>query len=318
MDSQSLQPPLTSTISTAISPDAPKLLISKVDLASFLLKKKFDRFKVNRAKSKAETIKGLNRITNKIHKLKQDNADLALDYSEKTEEEAEINSFMILTSFKSTDFHHKWAIVIFLVNMYNVFNVALWLGIEGFPSGVWMGFEVVSEVIMLSDVIGRIRMHKAPIWKKLWMLHDVFDNKRGRVVLLIASLPYSIICYLIIGQTVSLNKWWVALIRLPKLLRYPQFYTFFSTQKLIWKAGTLSLFQFFQLMVLLLGLTHYAGSGWLFVARLEKLYVEELDAEGFWDESEATAFELYVDACFWSTCTLCGIGFSNVIPVRFI
>jgi hypothetical protein len=69
-------------------------------------------------------------------------------------------------------------------------------------------------------------------------------------------------------------------------------------------------------MLLLVGLTHFTGSAWLFVSRLQNLYTKKLDAEGFWYQSEAKDFENYVDACFWSTCTLCGIGFSNVIPVR--
>lgn len=313
MDSET---PETEQSSTEWRSPPLNLLLSKTQLASFLLKKKTDIFNVNRVKSKAETMKGLNRITKKIRKIKKQDTEFAINYSEKSEEESEINSFIILTSFKTTDFHHKWAVLIFLVNIYNFFNVAFWLGIPGFPSGVWMGFEIVSEVVMFSDAIGRIRVSKFPIWKKQWMLHDAFDSERGRVVLLIASLPYSIICYLIIGHATSLHEWWIAVIRLPKLLRYPQFNTFFSTQKLIWKAGTLSLMQYFQLMLLLVGLSHYAGSAWLFVSRLERLYTHKLDAEGYWYQSEATDFENYVDACFWSTCTLCGIGFSNTVPVR--
>jgi hypothetical protein len=107
MDSET---PETEQSSTQQPATPLKLLLSKTQLASFLLKRKSDIFNVNRVSSKAETIKGLNRITKKIRKIKKQDTEVAISYSEKSEEESEINSFIILTSFKTSDFHHKWAV----------------------------------------------------------------------------------------------------------------------------------------------------------------------------------------------------------------
>jgi hypothetical protein len=60
----------------------------------------------------------------------------------------------------------------FLINVYNFFTVFYFLGVEGFPSGAWMGCEVLSEVIMIVDVVIRLMLRRTDMWRRFWMLHE--------------------------------------------------------------------------------------------------------------------------------------------------
>jgi hypothetical protein len=67
-----------------------------------------------------------------------------------------------------------WTKIILLIQTYNIITCFFFLGIAGFPQGLWLVFEVISEVITLGDCIFRLvcRLKFPEMWKDMTLLHD--------------------------------------------------------------------------------------------------------------------------------------------------
>jgi hypothetical protein len=48
-----------------------------------------------------------------------------------------------------------WSNSLFLANIYNFVTVFFFLGINGFPEGNWLGFEVGTEIFFIIEVFFR-------------------------------------------------------------------------------------------------------------------------------------------------------------------
>jgi hypothetical protein len=112
--------------------------------------------------------------------------------------------------------------------VYNVFTGFYFVGVEGFPYGMWLCVEVGSELVMVVDLVARIWISLRVGWKRLWML-----NERTPVAILaIGSTPVSLVTLL---SGIELTHFAVAFTRLVKLMRYPQLSTFFRNQEVLAK-----------------------------------------------------------------------------------
>jgi hypothetical protein len=107
--------------------------------------------------------------------------------------------------------------------LYTFFTVLYFIGIKGFPSGMWLVLEIGSELILGIDIILRVSIRKHVVHKKLWMLHE----PTSLIILALGSLPISFGAKLL-DPYFSLTSVWVAYFRLSKLLRYGQISTYFS------------------------------------------------------------------------------------------
>ena len=82
--------------------------------------------------------------------------------------------------------------MILLIHTYNFVTVFFFLGIEGFPEGIWLLFEIVSEVIITVDFVLRliIRLSCPSIWEEMWLLHDKGSRSKFHLIIrLIGSVP---------------------------------------------------------------------------------------------------------------------------------
>ena len=223
----------------------------------------------------------------------------------------EMQTLVKLTSYNSKDFHHKWAILIFWCNIYNLFTVGYFMGIKGFPGSFWLAFEICIEIIMLCDMLGRLVLRNSSEWSSMWMLHEP-STFRSWLRIILSSFPYSFFSFLLIED---LEMWWVAFLRAFKLLRLPQFSTFFKNQEIVRRSEGFSSIQILKLFLLLAGITHYSAMFWVGLARIEN----QLGEQNTWFEpyAEAQEYEVYVDACFWATSTLTSIGFGDLLPATY-
>jgi hypothetical protein len=112
----------------------------------------------------------------------------------------EIEEFIKLTSFDSAEFQHKWAILIFLANIYNYFTVLYYLGIAGFPTDLWYSIEVAFEIVLVFDVMIRLWIYKYAHFKLWWVMHE----KTHFAFLLLASLPYTFV-FSFLGDVIDLT-----------------------------------------------------------------------------------------------------------------
>ena len=122
-----------------------------------------------------------------------------------------------------------------LTYRYNYLTCFWLIGFPGFPTGMWFYCEALAEVICLIDFAVRLcfpRFFKLS-WQIMYLLHDKDDNgfiyytiKRG-----ISSIPTSLILAAAMhSKPAMLKSFWVACIRLLKLLRFHNFSDYFDPQ----------------------------------------------------------------------------------------
>jgi hypothetical protein len=177
----------------------------------------------------------------------------------------EIEEFIKLTSFDSTEFQHKWALLVFFANIYNYFTALYFIGIAGFPTDFWFSIEVGFELILVFDVVIRLWIYKAKHFKVWWVMKE----KTHFILLLIASFPQSFL-FAFLGAEVDLSAQWIAWVRTLKLLRYFQIRTFLVNQETVHKKLKQAAVLVLRLFLILFGITHFSAMLWLIVARNER------------------------------------------------
>lgn len=144
----------------------------------------------------------------------------------------------IMTSIKQNQINNSfavfWSKVMLLTFTYNFFTCFWLLGFPGFPSGVWFYCEALTEIICLIDFIARLvfpRLCKRS-WEIMFLLHDRDEDRVYLSVLRgIASVPTSLILSAAMHSTpAKLKTFWVACIRLFKMLRFRNFQDYFDPQ----------------------------------------------------------------------------------------
>lgn len=102
-----------------------------------------------------------------------------------------------------------WSKVILIIHTYNFFTTFYFLGIVGFPEGVWLIIEAFSEIIIVFDFLLRlvIRLKFPIIWEHMWLLHDKGSVSKFHFILrLIGSIPQTLIlCIIFKSNMAALN-----------------------------------------------------------------------------------------------------------------
>lgn len=72
----------------------------------------------------------------------------------------------------SGEFATLWAQVMFLAHTYNFLAVWYFLGLEGFPSGLWLVAELICEIMSMIDFVLKLCLkHRMPeLWRTMWVL----------------------------------------------------------------------------------------------------------------------------------------------------
>ena len=67
-----------------------------------------------------------------------------------------------------------WSRIILVINTYNFFTCFFWMGIPGYPFGIWYLSEILSEVLIMFNFCTRLILKKyfKSIWQEMYLLHD--------------------------------------------------------------------------------------------------------------------------------------------------
>ena len=214
------------------------------------------------------------------------------------------------TLFNSKDFHFKWATLIFVINIYNYFTVAYFMGITGFPSSIWLGIELGAEIIMIIDIAFRTTLRNSQLYKQMWFIHEsttVFSI----VCMLLASIPYSFICIL---YSQNLSHWSIALTRMPKLLRGVQITTYFTNIQIIRRIKGWLALEFIKYLFMVLIITHFVAMSMMFLERLEISDKDTSFYTTFWGSTTENT-QIFTDIEFWALGSLSSITISALVPL---
>lgn len=123
-----------------------------------------------------------------------------------------------------------WENLLMLILVYNYVTLWYFIAVPGFPFSVWLYLEFITEILMVLDIFIRfiiLRLvfnndHKKGPFSNLNMVRNKADEKPHKMVLMIiSSLPTSIILYTSLPTKYNSNVW-VALVRALKLYRSSQ------------------------------------------------------------------------------------------------
>lgn len=123
-----------------------------------------------------------------------------------------------------------WSLLLMVVYCYNYFTCLWLLMFEGFPDGLWLICEEIAEVVYMIDFAARIIIPRyfPNEWQTMILLHDHDDEKTSAFTRrVLSSMPIHIILSGILSPT-QLSSFWVAALRLLKVLRYKKFSRFFE------------------------------------------------------------------------------------------
>lgn len=216
--------------------------------------------------------------------------------------------------FDRHSFHFKWAFFMFLANFYNCFTVAYFIGFVGFPSGIWLAFELGFEFVLIFDIFIRILMRSSSTYKHMWFIHENSSIVTG-LCLFFSAVPYSLLC---LAYSHNLEHWAVALIRLPKLLRVKSMLNFFSNIKIITRSHGWIYVDLFKYLLIGLLLTHFSAMLFLLMDRLEDASVSGASYQQIWKKNKFDSFEIFMDIEFWALGALESITISYIIPLSLI
>lgn len=216
-----------------------------------------------------------------------------------SEEFPQLNILRRISTFGSNEFHYRWSVLIFIINLYNLFSVGYFLGLNTYPSGIWLGLELISEGVIVADLVIRYRIKGENDLDKKWFMQDP-PTSLVWTCLILSSFPYSITLEL--SGKIQANI--LAFLRLFKLLRMFQVYLFFTNQELITKPQHQPYWSIGKILIVFFTLTHYSSVVWLINCDLESI--------NCFHENN-TELENYVEALFWASETFTGVVLNRTV-----
>jgi len=69
---------------------------------------------------------------------------------------------------------------VLLTQSYNFITFCYFIGVSGFPSGIWLVAEVATECFTLMEWLIRIAFQKchSAVWDEMWLIHDGKEKTR--------------------------------------------------------------------------------------------------------------------------------------------
>ena len=126
-------------------------------------------------------------IFSKITKLNENN-----QYENDLKKKNPGLQFIINEERQESALSKVWSKVVLAIHTYNFVTTFFFLGIEGFPTGVWLMLEIITEMLIFCDFIMRLVLRFAcpVIWDDMWLLHDKGTRSKFHLFIrMIGSIP---------------------------------------------------------------------------------------------------------------------------------
>lgn len=169
-----------------------------------------------------------------------------------------------------------WSKLLLVTYIYNFFTCFWMLGFKGFPQGLWYYFEIVAEIIVLSDFFMRLIFvnYLPSAWQEMKLLHLKDEKKPLRIACrFVICFPFSIVLSASLSKhPVILVSFKVACTRILKLFCYRDFTEYFDPNMWNKNERNSAIFSLFGTLYSFLLMMHAVSMLFIFPSRFQDGY----------------------------------------------